>query len=986
MASHEIGTEIDQTVAINCRRFESIEESKSFFTDLDSFKVMTLNIRSLNRNFDAFEVALKRIDTPFEVIILTECWLNEYSTINRLPGYNVYHTSKCINKSGGIAVYVRESLDALVSEPSFDDANCLSVTISDRLKIFGVYRSPSFHNKDKFLVSLDRALNESKGFHEVVVIGDINIDIMDSSNQSSDYLYLMAMHEFLPAITTPTRNGSCLDHIFIKSKSLSIGAVCQCSITDHDIVMAAIFAPNNKASKRPRWTTKTDFVAAARELRAANWSEVINSTNVNEAVTLFDQIVSTALKNNTSRVKVSRSKLNLKPWITPGLIRCMKHRDKLHSKARAAPNDHVLQTIYKRYRNFFDNLLYNLKIDYQSKQLTEARGNPKKLWQTIKKVCHSQISNNSANELTSLLNSPKESLNVCNEHFATVGQNLAVNILSKLSETQSSLASKLRLNSATSANSFFFHPTDANEIGKIISSLKSDSAPGPDSARPLFIKEIRDVILEPLTYIFNLSLVSGCFPDRWKLAQVTPIYKNGRKDDPNNYRPISLLSVFSKILEKIVNSRLTAFLDKHKVLSDNQFGFRKGKSTEDAAIYLSNKISSFIDGGEKCVGVFLDLCKAFDTVSKDILLRKLDASGVRGISLEWFRSYLTDRRQVVKVGENSSDQMPISFGVPQGSILGPTLFLIYVNDILKLQMHGAEVICYADDTAILFHGKTWEDTFNITECGLSDVGAWLDSNLLTLNVTKSNFLAFSKTSAASAPPNIYRKITIHCNMCPNLLSDSTVCSCSRIARSEKVKYLGLLIDENLSFKQHISALCGRVRKCIYIMKKLRYCTSEELLRIVYYALCQSILQFGIIVWGSAPKTTLLQLERAQRAVIKVMFKKPFLFPTADLYRETKLLSVRRLYILKAVARAHAAIINLPNYKQLLSKRKFRVPLPNYRSALAKRSPDFMHLRIYNNICQTHSIQRYAIGKVKVIIKEWLVALSYHDTEVLLLAC
>lgn len=980
MALHDVDVDIDQTLAIDCRMFGSLEESRPLFASVNSFKFMTLNIRSLQRNFDAFEVAFKRMNIDYDAIILTECWLNEYSLISQLPGYNAFNTSKFINKSGGVVIYIKESLSVSVSEPNIVDANCLAVTISDRFKIFGIYRSPSFLNTNNFLNSLDEILKDVKGFSTVVILGDINIDIMDSStNQSSDYLCLLTMYEFLPAITLPTRNDSCLDHIFIKTKSRSAGAVCQCSITDHNIAMATIAIPVSKDNQRSRLMLQTNYAAAALDLRAAEWSKVLGCTDVNEAVAHFDLLISTAIKNNTRQVKISRSKLILKPWITPGLIRCMRHRDRLHSRARASPNDSALQITYRRYRNFFDNLLYKIKLDYQGRKLAAAKDNPKKLWKSIKNICHNPVNSFSANDLTTLTTSPKDSLNICNEHFATVGQKLATSILSKLSGTQSSLADQVP--SSLLSGSLFLHPTDVGEVNKIISQLRSDSAPGPDGIGPSFIKEVKDILLEPLTYICNLSLATGCFPDSWKLAQVSPIYKNGHRSDPNNYRPISLLSVFSKILEKIVNTRLTAFFDKYNLISNSQFGFRRGKSTEDAIVQLSNKISAYLDRGDKCVGVFLDLAKAFDTVSRDILLKKLEAFGVRGVTLEWFRSYLTNRRQTVRVGNLTSDQLPIDFGVPQGSILGPTLFLAYINDILSLNLPQADLICYADDTVVLFHDRSWEGLLGLAESGLADILSWLDNNLLTLNVGKSNYLAFSKTAASSGVH--LDDLIIHSGTCITSVDGTSACSCGKIVRSETVKYLGLIIDHNLSFRHHIAALSNKVRKCIYVMKKLRNCATEQVLRIVYYALCQSSLQYCISVWGSAAKTILLQLERAQRAVIKVMLKKPFRFPTDTLYRNSKLLSVRRLYILKAVLRAHSVVATLPTYTQLLTKRVFRVPLPKTRSAFVKRFPAYMHLRLYNSVCKVLSIQSFTRSKLVLVVRKWLETLSYGDTEVLI---
>lgn len=266
------------------------------------------------------------------------------------------------------------------------------------------------------------------------------------------------------------------------------------------------------------------------------------------------------------------------------------------------------------------------------------------------------------------------------------------------------------------------------------------------------------------------------------------------------------------MLEKLVNIRLVKFLERSGVLSERQFGFRAHRSTEDAISLLVNVISSNLDNNINCIGVFLDLAKAFDTVSRPILLKKLEKMGIRGVSLAWFDSYLSERSQLVKVDCHSSGLDKVDFGVPQGSVLGPTLFLIYINDIHKISLPQAEIICYADDTVILFKGDTWESAFAAAEKGMSNAACWFRDNLLTLNSKKTKFLCFHK-SAASSPTNSTNLIKIHnCNNVSNL-----ACSCEVICRSNSIKYLGLVIDENLNFKSHITVSpIGLGKRCIYL--------------------------------------------------------------------------------------------------------------------------------------------------------------------------
>lgn len=374
------------------------------------------------------------------------------------------------------------------------------------------------------------------------------------------------------------------------------------------------------------------------------------------------------------------------------------------------------------------------------------------------------------------------------------------------------------------------------------------------------------------------------------------------------------------------------------------------------------------------MGVFLDLAKAFDTVSVPILLRKLDAVGVRGIALDWFTSYLTERRQFVKIDQYSSDPASIDFGVPQGSILGPTLFTLYINDLLALPLINSEVACYADDTALLFYGDCWEEAFSHANEGLKAVAIWLDNNLLTLNAEKTKFLAFHISKPTE--PNTDMPIKVHGHHCQYTHSPS-LCDCTTIQRVPQLKYLGILLDERLTFSSHITELCGRVRKVIYIMKLLRNSASKTLLVNVYRALCESLLTYCVSVWGSAASSCLIKLERAQRSVLKVMFRKPYLFPTSQLYQESGFLTVRQLYIRKAVLAAHKTY-SIPD--NVPRRRPPRLPSPFCRTVFAQRFPPSAFPFLYNKLFVTRNLVNLNNFAAKNTITKYLSSLKYADTE------
>lgn len=279
MDKSDVITEIDDTLDIKCCTIDSLESCNQHLIPYN-FRILSWNIRSQSKNFLSFMSIMKRLDTSFDALILSECWLTENTLINQLPGYNMFHTKKIINKSGGVIIYVKNSWSANAHEPIFDDANCLVVNVGNWLDIVGIYRSPSFQITDNFICSLDNTLDKIKDKKSVIVTGDINIDILDDDAAVASYQRLMAEQGLLPAITIPTRGLKCLDHAFVKTRGPVTGLVCNSSITDHDLVIVGINTVSNNIKVRSRTILKTDHESVLRDLGSTDWSQVTNTQNV----------------------------------------------------------------------------------------------------------------------------------------------------------------------------------------------------------------------------------------------------------------------------------------------------------------------------------------------------------------------------------------------------------------------------------------------------------------------------------------------------------------------------------------------------------------------------------------------------------------------------------------------------------------------------------------------------------------------------------
>lgn len=347
---------------------------------------------------------------------------------------------------------------------------------------------------------------------------------------------------------------------------------------------------------------------------------------------------------------------------------------------------------------------------------------------------------------------------------------------------------------------------------------------------------------------------------------MTPIFKSF-KTLIKNYRPISVINNFAKIFEKCLKDRLVGFLQTNNILSKRQFGFTGGLSTTDAVYEFTKIITHNLDNNKKCLAIFLDLAKAFDTVPHSSLLNILNMYGVRGTVLGVFESYLQNREQIVKIGATHSIPLSVQIGIPQGTVLGPVLFIAYINSLTTLNIENGSLISYADDTVVIFSGDTWPQTRDLATRGLLRVVNWLDSFKLTLNIDKTHYIAFSIT-AANRPE-----------------FDTINHESLTIKEVPFTKYLGIIIDKHLKWDQHVLKLTSNIRKLIHTFYLLRDILNKNLLINIYKSLIESLIRYGIIVWGGLYRNSLKQLNVVQNYILKVMYRKRRRYSTDLLYSE-----------------------------------------------------------------------------------------------------
>ena len=818
-----------------------------------------INARSLNIEDKFDEISLFITSKEIDLFGISETWLNNNSLTDNtcIPGYHpLFRKDRQNSRGGGVALFASEFLNVKRrSDLENDDLELLWVEIeiyNFTVFLAVCYRPPNdtLESTTHFLNAMQFSLDsiERNPNSLIVLLGDFNAhfdasDLTSSTHFGARLYYLFECNNLFQLIQEPTRitkdKSSILDLIITDAPSyfISTGTHSPPSNCDHNFIFAKMnfSRPKPQAFKRFIWDFKSVLPNDLNDdLIRTNWHELTSKNcDINvfykEWFSIFKQCIE---KHIPYKEVVIRPRD--KEWMNCKVRSAIRKRNRLLKKFDRIKSIGNWNN-YKQQRNLTTSLIRDAKANYYLK-LNNDLSNPslckKKWWSTVKSLYNNKIhmSIPSLKENLCIITDAKQKADIFNAYF--VSQATVADIERTIIPIADGAVGKILSTIQTSTN----------EIEIIISNLDPSKACGHDKIGNKIIKMCIPGLLAPLTMLCNRSLLSGEFPSDWKKANVIPLFKKDDRQNKTNYRPVSLLPSLSKILEKVVFTSLYKFLLNINFLNPLQSGFRPGDSTVNQLIYLVHLIYEALELGKEVRMVFLDISKAFDRVWHKGLLYKLEKIGIRDPLLKWFRSYLSDRQQRVVIESQESEWLEIRAGVPQGSVLGPLLFLIYINDITNTIYN--QCLLYADDTSLL---TVVEDPFQSASSLNSDlrkIHTWSVDWQVTMNSSKTNSMILSaKRSRLPHPPlflngNVINEVSSH-------------------------THLGLTLSSNMSWQNHVLYIYHKASKRLHMLKGLKYKVSRDTLAILYKSMIRSVVEYADCVWDGCSDELSQLLESIQ---------------------------------------------------------------------------------------------------------------------------
>uniref|UniRef100_A0A669B1C7 Reverse transcriptase domain-containing protein n=1 Tax=Oreochromis niloticus TaxID=8128 RepID=A0A669B1C7_ORENI len=837
-------------------------------------------------NFDFIKDYLQQFSRPFSVIAITETWFNVDKVIDFcLNGYDLKYMNRLNKAGGGVAIYVHNSIKynvvTTMSMAIDGILECLTIEIMNEKKrnviISCIYRTPSssIDTFNEWIEKMFASVNQKLLF----ICGDFNIDLLNPTrlkaiDDFTDTMYSLSLY---PTITKPSRitshSATIIDNIFTNVMDFQINSgLLVCDITDHLTVFTLcdcnLKKIDTKITIAKRTINEEAIHAFNFDLAQQDWSSVYDESDVDKAYDNFLDIF-TMLNNKHCPVnehKTKKKKIK-SPWLTKGIINACKKKNNLYKQFIKVKTKEVEQR-YKAYRNKLTDIIRTSKQLYYRRRLYENKNNIKGTWVVLNNLIKQGSSGTSYPEYFFDANGENHNMsNIVdgfNKFFINVGPELAADIPCQKNENISNIKSN--------PFSLFLSATNEQEVINITLKCKSKSSMDYHDINMSVVKQVILNIASPLTYVCNLSFQSGCFPKKMKIAKVIPLYKSNDKHSFTNYRPISLLPQFSKILEKLFNSRLEKFLEKNQIINVGQYGFRTQRTTS-MAIIEAVEITNALDKNKYAVGIFVDLKKAFDTINHSILLDKLERYAIRGKAGNWLKSYLTGREQYVSIGHYHSEKLGITCGVPKGSVLGPKLFNVYINDIFDVSQ-VLKLILFADDTNIFFSSNDYTDLVMTVNRELKLIKKWMDINKLSLNINKTKAMFFGNLKYNIDLPIIIEGVPID-NVSEN-------------------KFLGVVIDNKISWKPHVRHIKTKISRSLAVLNKVKPYLDKDALRTLYCTLVLPYFTYCVEVWGNTYKNTTNPLVTVQKRALRIIHKAGYLDHTHKLFLQAKLLKFQDL--------------------------------------------------------------------------------------------
>ena len=901
-------------------KYVNIAEFKNV-NNKNNFLAMSINIQSLNAKFTEFKELLECLtysNSP-DIICIQELWQFPANAEFDLAGYQplFYKLRAGSVQGGGVGLYVKNGINCTIDLNSsvFFDRIYESIAIvincsklKKKTKIISAYRPGSAHptlsHDDQINQFLEIMSNQLDSVDDcpTYIFGDLNLDLIkvDKCPHVNNYIDLLFSHGFIQTITLPTRctklSATLIDHCVtnvMRSKFTSY--ILTTNLSDHFPVIVNLSL--SKAASNPKTITSRNFSFNnvenfRRALAAVTWNDLYQSTDAQESYNIFSNkfLELFDLFFPLSTVKFNKNIHYKEKWFTSGMSVSRREKNRLSCVAATNPSLENI-TKFKTFRNLYNKITRVAKKLYFEDELKKNKSNLKKTWNIIRQAINLKSKKKDTNINTLLINNvevhdPLLIAEHLNEFFASAPAKIIEEIPPTPEPDPEPEVQGVPL----------FNMSDneitAGEIVETVKLLEPKKSCDIGGVSMFFLKKCIYIIAQPLKHVFGLSFATGLVPDQFKVAKVIPIFKSGDPRSADNYRPISLLNNFSKIIEKIMCLRLTAFLESNALISPFQFGFRKSHSTLHPITHFQNFITQSFNNKEHALAIFCDLRKAFDTVPHHLLLKKLSKLGIRGTNLLWFKSYLSGRRQFVHIGGVSSSMLEIILGVPQGSILGPLLFLLYINDLPLCTK--ILVLMFADDTTLLASGKNLVELYQYVNEQLHIICTFFRLNRLALHPKKTQYILFSKNLEAKNTnlvlylnnnnPNVEENVNLKIPLLRVLGKED----------DPAIKFLGIYIDPNNDYKYHVKTVVKKLSTALYFLRTAKSFLTQKSLTFIYYSLFHSHLIYGIQIWSCCTQSLITNIFKLQKKAIRIIHNAKYNSHTESLFKKSKILPLPSL--------------------------------------------------------------------------------------------